>query len=218
LQSARALPALVNRSAWIVDLRPADRFARGFVPGTLSVPISRTFSTWAGWLLPYDVDVYLLTDEIAAGDTAPDSVRRAVHDLAMIGLDRIAGWFDVTAIAEWESSGSPLGQVEQIDAVALAARREREPLAVIDVRGASEYEAGHLPDSRNIPVGFLLDQLDTLPRDRPLVVQCQSGARSAIAASVLLRAGREHVLNLTSGYVGWRDAGLPIDRGTAVAP
>jgi hydroxyacylglutathione hydrolase len=215
-QPPSALPPLVRDRAWIVDMRAADAFAHGHVPTTLSIPYNRSFSTWAGWLLPYDVDVWLLTD--ASGADTPAVVQEAVRDLALIGLDRMAGWFDASALTTWQASGAEWRTVPQLTAGELAERRLQAPLQVIDVRGATEWEAGHLPQTRNIPVGLLADAVATLDPERPIVTQCQSGARSAIAASVLLRAGRLDVVNLVGGYVGWRDAGLPVDHEPQHAP
>jgi hydroxyacylglutathione hydrolase len=214
-QPASALPALVRERSWIIDMRAADAFARGHVPDTLSIPYSRSFSTWAGWLLPYDVDIWLLTDH--DGAETPSDVQAAVRDLALIGLDRVAGWFDASALTGWQASGAEWRDVPQLTPMALAERRIRESLQVIDVRGATEWDAGHLPDTRNIPVGLLAEAVPSLDPLQPIVTQCQSGARSAIAASVLLRAGRSDVANLTGGYLGWRDAGLPISHAQRVS-
>lgn len=52
----------------------------------------------------------------------------------------------------------------------------------------------------NIPVGYLTDRLEEIPRDKPLVVHCQGGARSAIAASLLRAKGLTNVINLTGGF------------------
>jgi len=217
LHTTADLHSVVEAHAWIVDLRAASAFAAGHVPSALSIPYSRSFITWAGWLLPYDADVWLLTDQTAVGDLAPKVIRDAVRDLAMIGLDRIAGWFDATALAGFETDGRSLASVPQLDATTFATRRTHESLQLVDVRGATEFDAGHLPSSINIPVGLLARSLTQLDEQQPVVVQCQSGARSAIAASVLMRAGRHDVFNLVGGYAAWRDAGLPIERAAGVA-
>jgi hydroxyacylglutathione hydrolase len=214
-QPADALPALVRDRAWLVDMRAATDFARGHVPGALSIPYNRSFSTWAGWLLPYTADVWLLTD--AEGPDTPAVVQDAVRDLALIGLDRVAGWCDASALGAWQGSGAEWRDVPQLTPMELAERRLREPLQVIDVRGATEWEAGHLPDTDNIPVGLLAEAVPTLDPLQPIVTQCQTGARSAIAASVLLRAGRLDVFNLVGGYVGWRDAGLPVEHAPRIS-
>jgi hydroxyacylglutathione hydrolase len=209
---AAALEPLVRERAWIVDLRSADAFARGHVPDTLSIPYNRSFATWAGWLLPYDADVWLLTDASTADGSTPDVIQHAVRDLALIGLDRVAGWFDASAFEAWQARGLEWRDVPQVSARELAELRIRQDVQVLDVRGAAEWEAGHLPDTQNIPVGLLADAAASLDPLRPIVLQCQSGARSMIASSVLLRAGRLDIQNLTGGFVAWRDAGLPVDR------
>ena len=81
---------------------------------------------------------------------------------------------------------------------------------VVDVRSAAEWAHGHLPGALHIPVGYLAERVDEIPRDRPVVVQCQGGSRSAIAASILLRLGVPEVINLRGGYDDWRREALPI--------
>ena len=81
-------------------------------------------------------------------------------------------------------------------------------LLAADVRGQAEWEAGHLPGVPNIPLGYLTRRLAEVPRDRPVVVHCQAGSRSAIAASVLRSRGIAGVINLTKGYQEWEARGL----------
>ena len=215
-QAPAAIVAAARERAWIVDLRTAAAFAGGHIANTLSIPYNKSFATWAGWLLPYDADVWLLTDETGEPGTPPAVITQAVRDLAMIGLDRVVGWFDGDALAAWRASGGAWRTVPQLSAQALAPQLASGAVQVLDVRGASEYAAGHLPGTRHVPVGDLLAAVPSLDATRPLVVQCQSGARSAISASVLLRAGRHDVSNLVGGYVAWRDAGLPTEHAQEV--
>jgi hydroxyacylglutathione hydrolase len=65
----------------------------------------------------------------------------------------------------------------------------------------------------NLPLGHLEERLGELPRDRPLVLHCQSGARSAIAASVLRSHGFDNVIDLQGGYAAWQAAGHPTEHG-----
>lgn len=199
--------AVHSSGATLLDTRAAAGFASRHVPGTINVPIGKSFSTWAGSVLPYDQDLYLLVDDNVAGRA--DEVAR---DLALIGLDRIVGYFGVDALAAWERSGRPLGQVPQIEVAELAPALSRGEVQVIDVRGANEWEAGHLPAVPNIPLGALRARVAEIRGDRPVVVQCQSGSRSSIAASLLRAGGVERVMNLAGGFGAWRDAGLPIER------
>jgi hydroxyacylglutathione hydrolase len=207
-----ALEGLLRQGVVVVDARPAAEFAGGHVPGTLNVPLDGSFTTWAGWLLPYDRDVYLLLDD-AGGSHA--GVEEAVRDLAMIGLDRVAGVFGADALEAWTAAGHALATVAQATPAEVASLLARDDATVVDVRGRAEWEAGHLPGVPNIPVGYLAERLDDLPTDRPLVVHCQSGARSAIAASVLRSRGLGNVVNLVGGYAAWQQAGLPVVREDA---
>jgi hydroxyacylglutathione hydrolase len=83
------------------------------------------------------------------------------------------------------------------------------------VRGRAEWEEGHVPGAANVPLGYLADRLDELPTDRLIIVQCRSGSRSAIAASLLEAHGRTDVANLSGGWLAWQLAGLPGERAIA---
>lgn len=203
---AEEIVRVISSDTTVVDTRPADAFAARHLPGTLNIPLNKSFSTWAGALLPYDRDVYLVID-----DNVADRADEATRDLAMIGLDRVAGYFGVDALTAWEAQGGALGAVPQIRAAELASLLSRGSVDVIDVRGASEWEAGHLPGAPNIPLATLSARLAEVRRDRPLVLHCQAGGRSAIAASLLRAAGVTDVLNLSGGFAAWRDAGLPVE-------
>ena len=201
---AASMERQLSSGATIVDTRAATAFAAGHVPGTISIPLTRSFSTWAGSIVPYDRDLCLIVD----GDVEARAAE-AARDLAMIGLDRVAGYFGPEALALWERNGR-LATIPQIHAAELAPRVAKGEVAVIDVRNASEWETGHVPEAPNVPLATLAERVAEIPRDRPVVVHCQSGARSAIAASVLRARGVERVVNLTGGLAEWRDAGLPV--------
>ena len=64
----------------------------------------------------------------------------------------------------------------------------------------------------NIPLGYLLERIGEVPAGRPLVLQCASGARSLIAASLLESRGIADVINLAGGFGAWEKVGLPVER------
>lgn len=210
------LPELLARGAVVIDARPAAQFAQGHVPRTINIPLNRSFTTWAGWLTPYDQDFYLIVDDSSV-DRGAHNVTEAARDLAMIGLDRFAGYFGLDAVTAWTRGGRDVGTIAQVTAAELAARFHSGSVAVIDVRGHAEWEAGHLPGVPNIPLGYLGQRLSEVPRDRPVVVHCQAGSRSAIAASVLQANGIPGVINLTKGYQEWEAAGLPVEQADTVS-
>jgi hydroxyacylglutathione hydrolase len=202
-----ALRKLVEQGELVVDTRAAEEFAAGHAPRTLNIPLGESFTTWAGWLLPYDRDVYLLVDAGCA-----HCVEELVRDLAMIGLDRVSGVIGAEALDSWTDAEHALETVRQVTPVEAAQLVARGEALVVDVRGQTEWAAGHLPAASNIPLGYLADRIDELPTDRLILVQCRSGARSAIAASVLQRRGRTNVANVIGGIVSWQQGGLPIER------
>jgi rhodanese-related sulfurtransferase len=83
---------------------------------------------------------------------------------------------------------------------------------LLDVRERHEFDAGHAPNARLVPLGSLPAHLDDLPQDRTIVVMCRSGNRSAQATSLLRREGFDAV-NLRGGFTAWLAADLPVRRG-----
>ena len=191
-----ALGPLLDAKATIVDLRRADAFAAAHVPGTINIPLTRSFPTWAGSVLPYDADIYLIGDDERA-------TIEATHDLSLIGLDRVAGRFTRQVIDRWRDAGGAIGTVAQIDARTLVDELRMGAVAVLDVRDESEWDEGHLAEAIHLPLATLASRLGDIPRGRPIVVHCQAGSRSAIAASILTASGMPYVRNLTGGIAAW---------------
>jgi hydroxyacylglutathione hydrolase len=197
------LCALAAGGALIVDTRAWAEFRAGALPGTINIPLNRSFTTWAGWLIPYDRDFHLIVE--------PARVDEAVRDLMMIGLDRVAGWFEANAVEKVEQAGTELVRLGEITVAGARERIAAGDVAVLDVRGASEWQAAHLPDVPNISLGHLRERLAEVPVDRPVVLYCQTGNRSGIAASLLAAHGITNVLNLQGGISAWTAAGNPVE-------
>jgi hydroxyacylglutathione hydrolase len=206
------LEQLVAQGAVVVDTRHASEFAAAHVPGTINLPLGRSFTTWAGSVLPYERDFYLIVE-----DASGELVDEAVRDLAMIGLDRVAGCFSTAVVQTWIDTNRAGQGVPEIAPDQLTSLMAGEAVELIDVRNSSEFEAGHIPGSRNFPLGRLPEMLDRIPRDRPLVVFCQTGGRAAVAIGVLQAAGFDDVGHLTGDYAGWREADRPVVTGGEMA-
>lgn len=93
-----------------------------------------------------------------------------------------------------------------------AARLLEEGAWLLDVREQDEWEDARIPGAHHIPLGALPSRLDEVPRDRPVVVQCRSGNRSARATRVLLDAGVAESRNLAGGILAWAREGRPVER------
>jgi hydroxyacylglutathione hydrolase len=194
----------LGRGETIVDTRGTTAFASAHIPGTINVPLSRSFPTYAGWLLAYDRPFTLIVDE--------DRIGEAVRDLALIGFDEVSGWGALDMIEQWRAAGGELGTVPQISPPELAGRMRADHLTVLDVRGRSEWDAGHIPGAANVPYGHITDRIAEIPRDRPVLVYCETGSRSAIAAGVLRAHGYDDVLNVRGGFSEWERQQLPAER------
>lgn len=189
----------------MVDLRRAEAFGRGHLPGSLNIPLDRSFPNSAGALLPDDQDLYLVVE-----DPCERCVEAAARDLARVGLDRVAGYVPASALRAWAGSGRSLAVVATEGPEQVRPLVEQGAVNVLDVRGRSEWQGGHLPGARHIPLVELPERLEEVPTDRPLVLQCGSGARSAIAASLVQRHGIGEVRNLAGGFAAWKAAGAPV--------
>lgn len=188
----------------VIDVRSATEFATGHVCGTLSLPLIRAFTTWAGWLLRADAPVAIIAPDLAAASEA----QRA---LASIGIDRVTGWFGPELLQthrggpRWSSAHH--GDIAKAEAMLADGRR------VIDIREENEWQAGHVPGAEHHPLGRLREDLAGTDLDTPIAVHCQGGTRSGIAASVLESMGFRDVIDLTAGFRGWQ-AGRREEVGT----
>ena len=203
---AAKLGALVQAKALVIDTRRTEKFAAGFLPGTINIPLGRSFTTYAGSVLSYDADLYVLVDDKRAGAAA-----QAARDLAMIGLDRVVGAFGDRDLAAWVKGGGTLSKIPQVGAQEALERAKRNEIALVDVRGRSEWDEGHAAGVPNIPWPEIAERVSDVAEGRGVALMCQSGSRSAIAASLLVAHGYPNVVNVTGGFAEWQRAGLPVE-------
>ena len=180
----------------VVDLTPSAQFAKTHIPGSINIPIGM-LAAWAGWLIDYDQPTYLICK--------PDQLQEATRVLHKIGVDEIVGGFDADQI---RSLGLATEAYDSGSSADLSHSIETGEVLLLDVRSDEEWNEGHIEQAEHQFLGRLPENVETLPRDRRLVVHCRSGARSAIGVSVLQAAGFKEVTNLTGGYMAWKADGL----------
>ena len=167
----------------IVDTRPSEKKKKNHIEGSLTIPLNKSFTNWAGWLLSYKKPILVIVKE--------EEEQEMVKALQSIGLDQIKAVFR-PEIAEQGN-----GTVKQLTVDEFQNLTEYQ---LIDVRNDSEWKEGHLPEAEHIMLGTLTDRLANISKDKQLVVQCQAGGRSAIASSILQANGFGDVYNLQGGY------------------
>ncbi|WP_046469240.1 MBL fold metallo-hydrolase [Allosalinactinospora lopnorensis] len=187
--------------AVVLDARSPEAFGGAHIPGSLNVGLGSAFSTWAGTALPEGARVLLLLDR--SGD-----LPEAVAQLSRIGYPLPLGWL-AGGMASWRSAAKPVETTPQITVEEVRERLDRGELTLLDVRQPNEWAAGHAPGAAYITGAELPDRLGEVPDGKPVAVACGSGYRSSVAASLLARAGRTDVLNVTGGMTAWKRAGLP---------
>ena len=193
--------------AFLVDASEPAQFAAGHIRGAVNVGLQGRFAEWGGDVLSPDRDVVLVGD--------PALGLEAKIRLGRVGYDRVVG--QLSDPAELFVSRPDLIETSsRLTIEQLAELRSLEPdLQVVDVRSPAETGAGTLAGAREIPLAVLTDSFAALDKAIPVVVYCESGYRSQIAASVLLAEGFADVSDLLGGYHAWDGAGLPTSTGAS---
>jgi glyoxylase-like metal-dependent hydrolase (beta-lactamase superfamily II)/rhodanese-related sulfurtransferase len=186
---------LQDEAAQIVDVRDAASFAAAHLRGSLNIGIDGRYATWAGTMLQKDSPIVVIAEE--------DRVEEAIMRLGRIGFDNVVGYLQNGMLA-LDQRPELLSQTPRITAVAMHELEEKP--TVIDVRTPTEWDAGHIAGSINIPLNRLSDRLDEVPATGVVVVHCQGGYRSSTAASMLHKAGRSNLFDLVGGYQAWSAA------------
>jgi rhodanese-related sulfurtransferase len=110
----------------------------------------------------------------------------------------------------------PPGAIPAVEVAEAADRLNRadapEPL-LVDVREVDEFRDVRVEGAALIPMSTFAERHTELPKDRPLLVMCAGGTRSAAATGYLLRSGWTDVVNVEGGITAWQRAGLPVRRG-----
>lgn len=195
--SSEELSAAMQKEMTVVDTRNKADFAEGFLPGSLNIQNNNSLSTWAGWLLDYEKPFILIAEE---GD-----MEELTRKLMRIGLDNIQGYFPVAKLSELE-----LEKADVIDIEEFKSYIGQPDVQIVDVRGKTEFEAGHVKGAENNFVGTLPQNLDKIDRDKQVVIHCQAGDRSSVAYSVLRKNGFRNVKNYSGGMKEWKEKGNPI--------
>ena len=180
----------LERGLMIIDARPKSISERGFIPGSLLIENMRTFSTYMGSLMDYENQIILVAEE--------NQIEDLTRKLMRIGMDNIYGY-----ITDVNLQSLPLQEANIIDFKDFTTFLKDSEVQIIDVRTESEYKNGHIPGVENLPLTELEDNLGKLQKDKPIVIHCQSGARAAMAYSLLRKNGYDNVVNYSGGINDW---------------
>ncbi|PGK98768.1 Zn-dependent hydrolase [Bacillus cereus] len=201
INTVEELQEVMRRVQQIVDIRDVEGFAAGHIEKSINIPYNNSFTTWCGWLLDYKTETLIILDEEKV------KVEEVIRGFESIGLDNSITFAPLKVIQRFDR----LESYKEKTSIELYPHIKGGSVRVLDVRSKKEWEEGHLHDAIHITLGNLFEKLDDVPKDCPIVLQCRTGLRSAIAASILQRAGIKDVVNLKGGFLAWKNAGLPYD-------
>ncbi len=189
---------LQSEGALVLDTRPAMQFAVAHVPGSMHIALSGQYASWAARILGLDNRIILVGEDA-------DHLRESQMRLARVGIENVKAYLE-DGIIGWLTGGYELEYIPQISVQEFTELREKEKdhIAVLDVREPGEVEAGAIDKSVRIPLGQLQKRTTELDPSKLTVVHCKGGYRSSIATSILRRAGFRDIANLTGGYDAWK--------------
>ena len=199
---------LANRGAQLLDVRDAIDFEGAYLAGSLNIGIQGKYATWSGTMLDRTRPIVVVAD--------PGREEEAIVRLGRIGFDDVQGYLS-GGMDSLHDRPDLVRHIERATAVALEElRNSSDPPLIVDVRNEKEWNAGHFPGSLNVPLNHLRERISSLPANRNIVVHCEGGYRSAIAASLLAPTGHARVMDLVGGFKAWAASQLPIETGSAV--
>jgi rhodanese-related sulfurtransferase/glyoxylase-like metal-dependent hydrolase (beta-lactamase superfamily II) len=185
--------------AQILDVRDPAEYAQGHLAGSINIGLGGQYATWAGTVLESTWPIVIVAE--------PGREKEAALRLGRIGFDEVKGFLK-DGMAALAGRPELVDSTDRVNAAMLA-----EELAgnsgptVLDVRAPSEWKAGHIGGSLNVPLTQLQRRLDEVPRDRRVAVTCAGGYRSSIAVGILKKNGVANVEELAGGMTAWQTAG-----------
>ena len=164
---------------------------------TRNIQGNNSFATWMGWFVNYDEPFILIAD--------PSQMDDLTRKLMRIGLDNIFGFVDASKINQVYTGPLSKSNMITIDTV-----KSNTTADIIDIRGVAEFNSGHIAGAKNVFIGTLLQNLDKVPKEHPVIIHCQGGDRAAIAYSLLVKEGYTNIANYSGGINEWVKAQQPI--------
>ncbi len=194
---------MIADGATIIDARDSAAFGGFHIPGSINIGFEKQLANWVGMVVEPNSEIILVVDD-------KEDYDRMMTELHRIGYDLIFGYLS-GGIMAWLMSGREVVQLEQTSPQQLAARLNNGGVRIIDVRTPAEWNGGYIQSAEHFPLSEILaGRMPEGGRDEELVLQCGSGYRSNIAASILRQAGYSKVRSLAGGVFAWSNAGLPL--------
>jgi glyoxylase-like metal-dependent hydrolase (beta-lactamase superfamily II)/rhodanese-related sulfurtransferase len=205
--SPDAFEAAANETeAIVLDVRHQNDFVEGHIPRSVFIGLDGTFAPWVGALVA-DVKQPILL--VAPQGREEETIIR----LSRVGFDNTLGFLE-GGFEAWKKASKEYDSITSIPAITfqhiIEDHENIEGIPVFDVRKETEYEAGHVVGSINIPLDFMNDYLAEFPRYQTFYVYCLGGYRSVNAASILKSRGIHHLIEIKGGFETIVETDIPV--------
>lgn len=191
----------VNKvSAQIVDVRTPPSYAGGHIPNSYNI-WKDGIPLFAGWVLTYEEPIIIVDEDTTH---IPDTVQYLIR----LGYDNIYGYL-AGGFSTWYKNAQPIQKVNTWSVHQL--RNHLGEHFLLDVREYNHWKKGYIRGAHHIYVGELLTRLHEIPKEH-IVVYCDSGFKTGIAASILKMHSYTEVTNVLGGMTAWKKAGYPVEK------
>lgn len=172
------------------------------MPGAINIGALPELSIWAGWMLDAEVPILLVLDD-------DENIEKVVRLFLRTGFTNFTGYL-AGGMKAWDNGGFPIQPMRQVSVHEL--RKNAGDYQIVDVRTSDEWKKGHIPKARHLFLPELRLQLNTLSKNTPVAVYCDSGYRANLGASLLQQAGFTDVCNVPGSWQAWTHAGYPVEK------
>lgn len=202
--SIAKLKNFIANDSQIVDIRAPVNFAGSYIPKSINI-WRKGLPMFAGWILKYDKPIVIVDDFNLDLD-------EVVRYLIRLGYDNIQGYL-LGGFFSWEKSAE---KSEKIDIWSVNDFRKKvndESIYILDVRDEKSIsKQGYIKNSHFLYVGDLPDNLKSVPKNKQILVYCDTGFKTSIASSILKKHSYPKVANLMGGFAAWENAGFSIEK------
>jgi len=192
------------RDAQVVDVREPTAFAGGHIPNTLNI-WKNGLPAYAGWFLNYEEPIIIVDDN-------NDNIDELRRYLVRLGYDNIYGYLS-GGFPVWFKGSGDFETVNTWSVHDLLPNMGKKSLFLLDVRKENEWIKERIDGSHNIYIGLLKDNLEKVPKDKHVVVSCDTGYKASIGTSILQMNGYNNVTNILGSMMSWKKAGYPVVKG-----
>jgi glyoxylase-like metal-dependent hydrolase (beta-lactamase superfamily II)/rhodanese-related sulfurtransferase len=199
--SAEEFETVANQEDVIVlDVRHESDFVKAHIPNSIFIGIQGSFAPWVGALLR-DVNQKLVL--VAAEGKEEEAITR----LSRVGFDQVLGYLK-GGISAWTGAGFETDSIASITPEEFAQQLTNDRI-VVDARKPGEFEAEHVTGALSIPLDFINENFQSIPRGEDFFLHCAGGYRSVIMASILKSRGIHNLINVEKGMNGIKQTTVP---------